>query len=225
MALETNRKPAGIGKAQESRKAALARGTGRKATRPVQRGKPVIPAELRTAERTPLPTSASFGSSGLDECWEQLQAARRPVQVVRVSEACEANHPGGAFAGEMRKLANGAGKVLEIQQSVGLSGDFFEDPVGNPAYRLNLDKAARGDKDAAYLVAITYRVGTSGVTSNLRRMEQWLHISAGLGNGLASWELAEYYNYGGRVADAARFEKRALELGYKPAFRLPTRGY
>jgi hypothetical protein len=44
-------------------------------------------------------------------------------------------------------------------------------------------------------------------------MEQWLHISAGLGNGLASWELAEYYNYGGRVADAARFEKRALELG------------
>ncbi|MBI5793120.1 MAG: sel1 repeat family protein [Rhodocyclales bacterium] len=225
MALEPIRKSAGESKVSESHKMAPPRRTARNVKKPVQRKKSVDPAGYRSTERASLPTSASFGSSGTDDCWEQLQAARRPVQVLRVSEACEANHPGGEFAGEMRKLANGAGKVLEIQQAVGLSGDFFEDPVGNPAYRLNLDKAARGDKDAAYLVAIAYRVGTSGVTSNLRRMEQWLHISAGLGNGLASWELAEYYNYGGRVADAARFEKRALELGYKPAFRLPTRGY
>ena len=225
MALDTNRKSVGIGKTLESRKKAPTRAKVRSPYRPVQRGKPAISAEPRTPQRTALPTSASFVGSGMDKCWEQLQAARRPVQVVRVSEACEASHPGGAFAGEMRKIADGAGKVLEIQQSVGLSGDFFEDPVGDSAYRLNLDKAARGDKDAAYLVAIAYRVGTSGVTSNLRRMEQWLHISAGLGNGLASWELAEYYNDGGRIADAARFERRALDLGYKPAFRLPTRGY
>lgn len=224
-ALEAQRKSAGVAKVPESRKKAPQRGAERNLTRTVKRGKSVNPVELRRAERAPLSTSASVGFSEIEECRAQLQAVRRPVQLVRVSEACEANHPGGEFASEMRKIAEGAGKVLEIQQAVGLSGDFFEDPVENPGYRLNLDKAARGDKDAAYLVAIAYRVGTSGVTSNLRRMEQWLHISAGLGNGLASWELAEYYNYGGRVADAARFEKRALELGYKPAFRLPTRGY
>ncbi|MBK9019605.1 MAG: hypothetical protein IPL72_06225 [Sulfuritalea sp.] len=193
--------------------------------RPAPREKEARSNESRATDQASPPISASFGSSGMDECWEKLQAARRPSQVVRLSEACEASFPGGAFAGEMRKLAAGAGKVLEIQHAVGLSGDFFEDSVGNPEYRLNLDKAVRGDKNAAYLVAIAYRIGTSGVGKNLRRMEQWLHISAGLGNGLASWELAEYYNYGGRVADAARFEKRAIDLGYKPAFRLPTRGY
>ena len=97
--------------------------------------------------------------------------------------------------------------------------------MGDAAYRDNLDKAARGDKDAAYLLAIAYRAGNSGVVANRLRMEQWLQISAGLGNGLACWELSEFYNYQGRVADAAYFEKRAIENGYKPSFRLPTRGY
>lgn len=224
-ASETNRKFADSGDVLDSRKADAARRPVRAVARPAQRDKKVLPTESRSADQAPLPISASFGSSGMDECWETLQVTRRPSQLVRVGEACEASFPGGAFAGEMRKIATSAGKVLEIQHAVGLSGDFFEDSVGNPEYRLSLHKAVRGDKDAAYLVAIAYRIGKSGVPKNLRRMEQWLQISAGLGNGLASWELAEYYNYGGRVADAARFEKQALDLGYKPAFRLPTRGY
>lgn len=224
-ASETNRKLADSGTVLDSRKVDQSPRPVRAVARPAQREREAKPTEPGSTSQAPLPISASFGSSGMEECWEKLQVARRPSQVVRLSEACEASFPGGAFAGEMRKIATGAGKVLEIQHAAGLSGDFFEDSVGNSEYRLNLDKAVRGDKDAAYLVAIAYRIGKSGVAKNLRRMEQWLHISAGLGNGLASWELAEYYNYGGRVADAARFEKRALDLGYKPAFRLPTRGY
>jgi len=63
------------------------------------------------------------------------------------------------------------------------------------------------------------------VATNLRRTEQWLRFAAELGNGIASWELAEIYNHGGQLGDAVRFEKKALDLGYRPPPRLATRGY
>lgn len=222
---DPTRKSTGADDAREARPAAPARRPAPFVSNPALRMKPAGSVDSRSTDQPQLPVSPSFMASGMDECWERLKAARRPSRLVRMSEACERDHPDGAFAEEMRNIAAGAGKVLEIQHAIGLSGDFFEDAVGDATYRSNLDRASRGDKDAAYLMAMAYRVGTFGVEVNLRRMEQWLQISAGLGSGLASWELAEYYNYGGRVADAARFEKRALDLGYKPAFRLPTRGY
>jgi hypothetical protein len=164
-------------------------------------------------------------SAGVEQCWQQIQATVQPAKLVRLSEECERDFPASRFAVQIQQVAAGARQVLDIQRSIGLSGDFFEDSVGDATYRDNLGKAVRGDKDAAYLIALAYRVGMSGVAASSRRMEQWLRFSAELGSGLASWELAEFYNYGGLVADAARFEKRALELGYRPPFRLPTRGY
>jgi len=182
-------------------------------------------AKSSRSERALPLVPSNIHSPGSEQCWQQIQATVQPAKLIRLSEECERDFPGSQFAEQIRQVAAGARQVLEIQRATGLSGDFFEDSVGDAAYRDNLSKAVRGDKDAAYLIALAYRIGVSGVAPNSRRMEQWLRFSAELGSGLASWELAEYYNYGGLVADAARYEKRALELGYRPPFRLPTRGY
>ncbi|MDZ4253860.1 MAG: hypothetical protein U1A72_14925 [Sulfuritalea sp.] len=173
-----------------------------------------------------LPSApASVETPGIEQCWQQIEATSQPARLIRLSEECERDFPASRYAAQIRDVAAQARRALDIQRSTGLSGDFFEDSVGDAPYRDNLGKAVRGDKDAAYLIALAYRLGTSGVAASSRRMEQWLRFAAELGSGLASWELAEHYNYGGFVADAARFEKRAIELGYRPPFRLPTRGY
>ncbi|MDA8254602.1 MAG: hypothetical protein M0Z99_03010 [Betaproteobacteria bacterium] len=164
-------------------------------------------------------------SARMAECRQQIQSVLQPSRLIKLVDECERDFPASQFAVEIRHIAAAARQALDIQRSTGLSGDFFEEAIGDEAYRTNLGKAVRGDKDAAYSLALAYRAGISGVAANPRRMEQWLRFAAELGSGAASWELAEFYNYGGFVADAARFEKKALDQGYRPPFRLPTRGY
>ncbi|MCM2288395.1 MAG: hypothetical protein NDI67_05135 [Sulfuritalea sp.] len=164
-------------------------------------------------------------SARMAECRQQIQSLLQPSRLIKLADECERDFPASQFALEIRSIATAARQALDIQRSTGLSGDFFEEAIGDEAYRANLGKAVRGDKDAAYSLALAYRAGISGVAANTRRMEQWLRFAAELGSGVASWELAEFYNYGGFVADAARFEKKALDQGYRPPFRLPSRGY
>ena len=164
-------------------------------------------------------------SARMAECRQQIQSALQPSRLIRLVDECERDFPASQFALEIRRIATAARLALDIQRSTGLSGDFFEESIGDEAYRANLGKAVRGDKDAAYSLALAYRAGISGVAANTRRMEQWLRFAAELGSGVASWELAEFYNYSGFVADAARFEKKALDQGYRAPFRLPSRGY
>ncbi|MDP1609880.1 MAG: hypothetical protein Q8M11_02390 [Sulfuritalea sp.] len=187
------------------------------------RVKPQAKSGSADHRRPPIPSGVDADS--VEQCWQQIQAALQPARLIRLSEECERNFPASQFAEQIRGIADRARQTLDIQRSIGLSGDFFEDAIGDASYRDNLGKAVRGDKDAAYLIALAYRIGVFGVAASSRRMEQWLRFSAELGSGLASWELAEFYNYGGLVADAARYEKKAVELGYRPPFRLPTRGY
>lgn len=162
---------------------------------------------------------------GMEQRWQTIQSARQPARLLRLIGEFEQRFPHSDYAERARSLAAGAARALEIQRAVGLSADFFEDAVDDSAYQDNLRGAVRGDMNAAYRIAVAYRDGTLGVAASPRRMEQWLRFSAELGHGRASWELAEIYNRGGFVADAARFEKKALDLGYPAPPRLPTRGY
>jgi TPR repeat protein len=183
------------------------------------------PAASTKPERQQRTVAAKAELAKGEECWQSIQATLQPAKLIKLAEQCEKDFPASTHNEKIRLMAAGAHRSLDIQRITGLSADFFDDPVGDAAYRDNLIKAVRGDKDAAYRTALAYKTGTSGVAASSRRTEQWLRFSAELGNGRASWELAEIYNYGGLLADAARFEKKALDLGYRPPVRLPSRGY
>lgn len=161
----------------------------------------------------------------LEQRWEVLLTTLRPARLIRLCEDFEKDFPGSEYTQQIRVTIAGAQQALESQRSARLSGDLFEESAGDKGYRDDLIKALRGDKDAAHRIAIAYRDGTSGVAASPRRAEQWLRFAAELGNGIASWELSEIYNESGLVGEAARFEKKALDLGYRPPPRLATRGY
>lgn len=187
-------------------------------------------AKRQSTPRRPVTgrVSADPGNSDqarIEMCRQQIDREMQPARLAKLAEACARDLPAGPFSDELRRVAIGAKNAMEGQRLAGLSAEVFEDQSGDGFFRESIGKAVRGDKDAAYFLAQSFRHGRAGIEPNPRRMEQWLRFSAELGDGRASWELAEHYNYVGLVADAARFEKRALEQGYRPAVRLPSRGY
>lgn len=163
--------------------------------------------------------------SQADERWSAIEATLRPARLIRLCQEFARDFPGSDYDQQVKVRISGAQMALDSQRSAGLSSDLFDEAAGDQAYRDDLTKALRGNKDAAHRIAMNYRNGGSGVLANLRRAEQWLRFAAELGNGIASWELSVVYNQSGQVADAARFEKKAQDLGYQPPLRLSSRGY
>jgi TPR repeat protein len=177
------------------------------------------------ADGVQQPVAGKVDAAGMEARWQEIQTALRPRHLIALCDEFQRDFPSSPLEPQIKDVQAGARRAMDIQRSAGLSGDLFEDPIGDSGYRDNLIRAVRGDKDAAYRIALANWTGTSGVVPSMRRTEQWLRFAAELGNGLASWELAQMYNRVGLVADAARFEKKALDLGYRPPPRLPTRGY
>ena len=157
--------------------------------------------------------------------WAELNSTRRPSRIAILAQAYLRDYPQSVHREEAQALEVGASRAAAIKRDVGLSGDFFENTHGDAAFEAALYGAARGDAEAAYRLAIAFGNGKSGVTASLYRHEQWMRFAAELGHARASWDLAQIYNAYGRVADAAHFEKRAIELGYKPPPRLSNRDY
>ncbi len=192
---------------------------------------PLAKSRAKMTPRRPITgssgTAAAMNSDSLraERCRQQIDAALQPARLLKLIEECEKDIAAGPFLDEIRHLAVGARSALEGQRLAGLSSDFFDEPGGDGQFRGLIAKAVRGDQLAAYSLARAFRNGESGVASSPRRVEQWLRFASELGNGRASWELAELYNYSGQIADAARFEKKALSQGYRPGVRLPSRGY
>lgn len=163
--------------------------------------------------------------TGEPDRWDALQKARRPSRILSLSEIYLEQYPDSPRREEVRQLAVRASKTLVIQHEVGLSGDLFEVAAEDLDLDTDVSAAARGDPEAAYRVTVACRAARFGPLQTQLRQEQWLRFAADLGHAQASWELAERYNVQGRVADAARYEKRAATLGYKTPPRLSTRGY
>ncbi len=161
--------------------------------------------------------------------WQEIRAARRPSRIVALCEAFSNDFPDSSLREEVRKLGGGAAKALSVQYDVGLSGDLFEAGGKDPVLASRLAEAARGNAVAAFELAQTLgKQGFGDYSGNYAGnygQERWLRFAAKLGHARASWELAELYNIHGRIAEAAHFEKRATELGYKPPPRLSNRDY
>lgn len=181
---------------------------------PVRRTKPALVEALRDSQ-----------SSLAEACKQRIETELQPARIVQAALECEGKLSNETLAGEIRQAGVGARQAMEVQRTAGMSADLFAHPEGDPDFHALVRRAARGDMQAAYRIADAYRTGILGVQANPRRMEQWLRFSAELGDGRASWELSEHYNYGGLVADAAKYEKKAEDLGYRPGPRLPSRGY
>lgn len=180
------------------------------------------PSAPSAAERPARETQT--GAAQMDAQWLELQQALLPEIVIRLGEKFQRDHPHGRHRQAGMKILDDARKVFRAQQEARLSTEALDDPAGDVAYRGDLLKALRGDKDAAYRIALMYRQGTHGLAKDPLRSTQWLRVSAELGNGRASWEVANIYNRDGEMAEAARFEAKAVRDGFVIPPRLPNRG-
>lgn len=164
------------------------------------------------------------GAPEMEARWLELQQALQPEIVIRLGEKFQRDYPHGRHRQAGVKILEDARKAFRAQQEARLSTEALDDPAGDGAYRGDLVKALRGDKDAAYRIALMYRQGTHGLTKDSLRSTQWLRVAAELGNGRASWEVANIYNRDGEMAEAARFEAKAVRDGFNIPPRLPNRG-
>ncbi len=166
---------------------------------------------------------AQSADAAMEAQWRQLQRTIHPDIAIKLSEEFQEAYPNSRYRQANRTLQAGARKALRAQQEARLSSEALDVPAGDAAYRRDLSQAMRGNKDAAYRVALMYRKGTHGLPQDAERTKQWLRIAAELGNGRASWEVANIYNRDGQMAEAAKFEAKAVRDGFRIPPRLPTR--
>ena len=169
--------------------------------------------------------SKSAKIHSMEERWSAILKTIPPKLLVRLCREFKRDYPGAKYTPEVEKILRGAQRALRSQLAAELADDTLEILAEETHVRDDLIKALRGDKDSAYRVATMYREGSNGLLKNERRAEQWLKFSAELGSAIASWQLAEIYLATGQQADAAKYEHRAIELGYVPPPRLSNRGY
>lgn len=166
---------------------------------------------------------ANSQAAEMETRWQQIQQTVHPEMLITRSAEFRMDFPKSRYAQANRTIHVGAQKALRAQQEARLSSDALEEPTGNQAYRGELIRAMRGSKDSAYRVAKMYQKGTQGLPKNPRRTEQWMRIAAELGLGKASWEVANIYNRDGKMAEAAKFETRAVRDGFVIPPRVPNR--
>lgn len=183
----------------------------------------LLSPSAQAAEQPPV-RRAQSQASAMETQWQKLQQALHPEVVISLSEAFQRDYPQSRHRQANLKIQDGARKALRAQHEARLSSDALDDPAGDRAYRGDLTQALRGDKDAAYRVALMYRKGTHGLAKDPQRGTQWLRVAAELGNGRASWEVANIYNRDGKMAEAAKFEAKAVRDGFRIPPRMPNRG-
>lgn len=183
----------------------------------------MLPLATQAAESSSASQSPSRNST-MEAQWQQLRRATDPELVVKLSEEFQHDYPGSRYRQANLAIQAGAHRFLRAQREARLSSEAIDDPAGKGSYRADLVQALRGGKDAAYRVALMYRKGSQGLAKDEQRSAQWLRIAAELGNGRASWEVANIYNRDGAMAEAARFEAKAVRDGFRIPPRLPNRG-
>jgi hypothetical protein len=161
---------------------------------------------------------ARFRSEREAADWQQLKGIVWPPDVIRLADQFIKDYPNSKLLGAVEVEREGAGEAAGIlnRPDVQLYRDSFDlRSATDDAYRADLLKAARGDKDAAARIGRHW--ATKAVSGpQLSRYEGWMQYAAELGNGIASYELALHYRRLKQPQPAARWEARARELGYTP---------
>lgn len=157
------------------------------------------------------------------KAWQAIQASEWPVDLVRRCTEFLAAYPHSGQAQAVRLYLDGAKEALKVLRSkdVKLFKTSFVLPLDEQHAQISaesglmeLNRAARGDKDAAARIARLHRALET--EQGELRYVGWLQFASGLGNGIASYELALYYRSANQPLLAAQAEARALQLGYRP---------
>ena len=153
--------------------------------------------------------------------WNAIQSTQWPVDLLRLCQAFLASYPNSIQARSVMVYQAGAQQALSVlrHKEVKLFRTSFVLPQSMPS-ELQVDatadlvRAARGDKDAAARIARLHR--EMDAEQGQLRYVGWLQYAGGLGNGIASYELALYYREAAQPLLAAQAEARARHLGYTP---------
>lgn len=146
---------------------------------------------------------------------EQLLSATWPADVVRLAADYRRRFPhapGAADAAARGERAARARQALE-SKDVNLARDAFAAATAVPALRADSELALLGDAAAAERIAHAYRDGQD-VAADPIRYVAWLHYAAALDGPQANYELSRHYGQQGQMPLAAKYQLRAVELGF-----------
>ncbi|WP_165917554.1 caspase family protein [Roseateles saccharophilus] len=177
--------------------------------------RPVTLARPAQADAAP-PPAPPRAPDDLED-WAAVDRSIWPQEVAQLADGYLQHHPQGRRATAALAAREGAKEASQVlrRSDVRLFRTAFNVSDDMPEeIRADIHKSARGDKDAAARVARSYR--DSNTPSAPGRYEGWLQYAAGLGNGIAAYELALHYRRSAQPLLAAQFESRARELGYTP---------
>jgi hypothetical protein len=180
---------------------------------------PKAPAPVGAVPAVPASAPAP-GSSELDEQedWKKMQAAHWPADIAKLAGEYLVHHPKSKRSASAEVVLRGANDAAAILQRPGIRlyrSSFVPRDQSVADEVADFFKASRGDKDAAARIGGRSKTGaTSG--SAVSRYEGWLQYAAELGNGIASYDLALHFRASDQPQDAARWEAKAIELGYTP---------
>lgn len=170
---------------------------------------------LRTAQRK------RFGGVDEETDWRRLEKALWPGEVVQLADAYLSAYPDSQLAASAKVARDGAREAASTLQrnDVRLFRSAFapRDDLTDDE-RLDLQRAGRGDKDAAARIGRRWlgEGGSAPAGTALARYEGWMQYAAALGNGIAAYDLALHYRRLDQPLPASRYEARARELGYTP---------
>jgi len=153
--------------------------------------------------------------------WQLIQGTVWPIDLLKRCREFQEKYPNSPQASSVVLYQTGAADALRVLRSkqVKLFKTSFVVPeLAAPATGNNtvseLNRAARGDKDAAARIARLHR--QLDTEQAMLRYVGWLQYASGLGNGIASYELALRYRESDQPLLAAQAEARARQLGYSP---------
>jgi hypothetical protein len=140
-----------------------------------------------------------------------------PGDIVRAADQYLRACPDAPDAAEVQAVRQRAGDAWRLvnRNDVRLYRSAFtpNEAAGETLHDIRL--AALGDRNAAVRLAHASR--TSDDAQGTQRYVGWLQLAASLGDENASYELALHFRRTAQPILAARYEARAMALGYEPA--------
>jgi TPR repeat protein len=145
----------------------------------------------------------------------ELLAATWPAEVVRLAADYRNRFPRGPLAADAALRSARAARAQRALENkdVNLSRTAFADAARQETLRADAEQALLGEGAAAWRLSRAYRDGKA-VPADAAREVEWLHYAAALDDPSANYDLSRHYRSQAQMPLAARYQTRAVELGF-----------